>query len=510
MRIRSLRTLTPAFVALYLSSPATALAQSSGKGVSVPANSGRRPEPTQPARPTTSGSGQPAAVGVVPFADTKFRMDAIGLTMSLPEGATAQSTTIGGRGTTQIMPANGTWVLNIQTPRTNKADATIGEAVENTISLLQGSVGVVDPDQKAVLETEARILDRNDSLMLNGGAAARFYISLPNTDKSRLMKGYTIFKPSAQQYVVFEFITAEREFAKAKPVYEAIVATASFEDSEAVLAERGAMLQVGVAFLNGLTEADYVQAMPSGKVWQRMFKPAATGSPADAEEIGYRGIRFWRGQRGEVDPSRPRGSYSKMEQEDGYLCSLEGRVAVHGQWADTRQVCFMSPDRAREAWSIVMVVRDENGREVAVASETGARDGTNLTVVTKEPRKPVETVSPPVPEGYISQFENFLLPRLLVRKKLQTTAGFYAWSTNKSVSFRKDVVSRETAGKSGAWSITTFFRDQDAKQTYTYNDKGDLIRGEVDGMGSTEPMEPAQLMRLWEQKGLPTGKLGEK
>lgn len=489
--------------ACLLGSASPVLGQGSGKGVSVPNNSGgRKPDPT----PTPPATKPAASNGVVTFAAEKFRLDSVGLELSLPEGATAQSTTIGGRATVQIRPLQSNWVLNIQTPLTSNPKATIEEAADKTVSLLQGSVGVLDPDQKTVLETEARILERSDNLQLAGGPTSRFYVTIPNTDRTRLVKGYTIFKPSAQQYVVFEFITSEVEFAKVKPVYEAVVATASFADSEAVMAERGVFIQAGEAFFSGLGEADYVAAMHNEKVWQRLYKPAATGTAMDAEELGYRGIRFWRGKRGEVDPGKAAKSYSKMEQEEGLLCSIEGRLAVQGKWADTRQVYYMKPDRSAEAWSIVTVVRDASGKQVAAATETGARDGTSLNIVTTEPGRPVENVSPPVPEGYISQFEGFLLPRLLVRKKMQTTVGTYSWSKTR-ISFRKDEVSRETAGRNGLWTIKTIFRDQDSGQTYTYNEKGDMIRGEIEGFGVWEPMAPEQLFRLWENKGLPTGKL---
>jgi len=446
-------------------------------------------------------------MGVVAFAEEKYRLDVVGLVMSLPEGAQAQSTSIGGRQNVQIVPKETNWVLNVQTPRTSNAEATIEDAAEKTITLLQGSVGVLDPDQKSVLETEARLIERNDHIKLAGGPASRFYISLPNPDKTRIVKGYTIFKPTSQQYVVFELITSEIEFPKVKSIYETVIGTASFADSEAVMAERGIFVKAGAAFLAGLTEADYVQAMHDNKIWQRLSKPAPTGAPLDAEEIGYRGIRFWRGRRGEVDPAKPKASYGTSEQEEGYLCSIEGRTKVRTQWADTTQIYFLSTDRQSETWSIKMVAHDENGREIGGAKETGARDGTNLTIVTTEKGRSVQTVSPPVPEGYVSQFESFLLPRLLIRRKMQTTTGLYCWMTNKSVSFRKDDCSREGGGRGTVWTIKTTFRDDESKQTYTFNDKGDLIRGEVEAVGVWEPMEPHQIQKLWEQKGLPTGKL---
>lgn len=476
-----------------------------GQGVGVPSNTSRPAKPavkgTDRQNPPSSGAG-----GVVTFAEEKFRLDSVGLVMSLPEGASAQSTSIGSRANVQIAPKEANWVLNIQTPRTSNSESTIADATEKTIATLQGSVGVVDPDQKTVLETQAKILERQDNLSLAGGAASRFYLSLPNTDASRLVKGYTIFKPSATQYVVFEFITSEKDFAKAKPVYEAVVATANFADSDALNAERAGLVKAGQSFMSSLTEADYVTAMNGEKTWFRCSKPASTGAASDAEELGYRGVRFWRGQRGEIDPTKPKAKYSKAEQEEGYLCSIEGRQLVEGSVIDSRGIFFMKPDRSDETWSLIVVKPDPDGRDPEVASETGARTGSSLTIVTKAKGRPVETVQPPVPDGYVSQFESWLLPRLMVRKKVQSTLGFYHWERS-SVGYRKDVVEHD-GPRNAPWVIITSFREEEARQKYSYNDKGELVKGELaGGRGVWEPMEPSAILRLWEQKGLPTGKL---
>lgn len=481
-----------------------ALGQGSG-GVGVPSNSARPSRQPQPATPTNPAAAAGAG-GVVTFAEEKFRMDAVGLSMSLPEGATAQSTTMANKAVVQIIPKEANWAINVQTPRTSNAEATIAEAADRTVATLQGSVGVLDPDQKVVLETAAKVLERQDNLELPGGPASRLYISIPNTDETRVVKGYTIFKPTSAQYVVFELTAAEKDFSKIRAVYEAIIATASFADSDAVMAERGAYIKAGQAFVSGLTEADYVTAMAETKAWFRCSKAASTGAASDADELGYRGVRFWRGKRGEIDPSKPANKYSKTEQEEGYLCSIEGRQVIEGQIVDSRGIFFMKPDRSEETWSLIVVRPDPDGRDPEVASETGARTGSSLTVVTKAKGRPVETVQPPVPEGYISQFEAWLMPRLLVRKKVQTTVGFYLWERS-SVGYRKDVVSKG-GPRHAPWTIVTSFRDEDARQTYSYSDAGDLVRGELPGgRGVWEPMEPAAIHRLWERKGLPTGKL---
>lgn len=499
MRIPRFRSgLIPVLAASLIMGASPAPAQ-----VGVPGNTAR---PSRPAAPSANPAAVAGAGGVVTFAEEKFRLDSVGLTMSLPEGATAQSTTMANRAVVQIIPREANWAINIQTPRTSNPEASIAEAADKTIATLQGSVGIVDPDQTVVLETQARLLERNDDLSLPGGPAARLYISMPNTDGTRVIKGYTIFKPTPAQYVVFELTAAEKDFSKVRGVYEAIIATASFADSEAVMAERGAFIMAGQAFVDSLTEADYITAMGKDKMWFRCFKPAATGAASDAEELGYRGVRFWRGQRGEIDPGKPKSKYSKTEQEEGYLCSIEGRQIIEGQIIDSRGIYFMRPDRSEETWSLIVVRPDPDGRDPEVASETGARTGTSLTVVTKAKGRPVETVQPPVPEGYISQFESWLMPRLIIRKGVQSTLGFYHWERS-SVGYRKDIVSKG-GPRHAPWKIVTSYRDEDARQTYVYDDDGNLVRGELPaGRGVWEPMDPAAIVRLWERKGLPTGKL---
>lgn len=483
-------------------------------------NSGSRPtsvpgntvKPTQPP-PAPATSTPPARstgpTAVVPLAPEPFRLDAVGLTMRLPEDCSAQSTSVGGRATTQITPLRTNWILNIQIPRTSNPEATIGEAAQTTLAAIAQSVGVVglnrdDSVPERVAATQAKLLERNDKLLLEGGAAARFYISIPNTDNSRLVKGYTIFKPQPLQYVVFELITAESEFEKVKPIYETIVGTAQFADSEAVMAERSIYVKTTQALLNSLTEADYAAAMHDRKVWHRLSKPATSGSPMDAEEIGYRGVRFWKGQRGEVDPDKPRTAWGPSEQERGYLCSVEGRFLTSQGLADTRGVYFMKPDRSEETWSVKSVFHDRSGKQVSAATETGARIGDSLTVVQAETGRPLKNLSPAIiGEGYLSKFDTFLLPRLAVRRQLQATLGGYSWSDREGVlAFRRDEIVRDGA----AWTIRTSFREEGATQTYTYNEKGDLIRGEVDGLGIWEPIEVEALFNLWKQKGLPTGK----
>lgn len=471
----------------------------------VPTNTGG-PRTAQPDK-----SPIKPATAAVAFAEAPFRLDALGLVMKVPEGATASSVSLYGRPTTQLMPADNTWILNVQTPKSGSA-TTLAKVTEETLLGIQANEGVIGRDDKMdpriISTTQAEVLERNDALKINGADATRFYVSAPTPDgKTILVKGYTIFQPSPQQFVVFELVTSKAEFAKSKGIYETVVGTAHFEDASQTAIQRGALVKAGVGFFSGLTEADYVQAMIEKKTWQRLYQPSPTGSSMDAKELGYRGIRFWRGVRGEIDPQKPKSSYGSAEKQEGYLCSVEGRFIIEGGVADSRGVYFMTPDRNEEAWSVQTVYRDASDKQVSASSETGARIGESLNVVKKGSGEPVKQLAPPMMgEGYISKFETFLLPRLLVRKKIETTIGVYAWSERETISYRKDEVARTGSGRSSTWSIKTSFRDEPPSQNYTYTDAGDLIRGEVEGLGTWEPMEPDALFRLWKQKDLPTDK----
>lgn len=445
--------------------------------------------------------------GVTELSDEPYRLDSVGLSVRLPMGANAESTRIGGRTSVQVVPTERSktdrnWIINIQTPVTTKDGATIAEAMEKTISLIQGSYGIVDKDQQQVLETQAQMLDRVDDLKLPGGDAARFYVSIPRGDGSRLVKGYTIFKPSAKQYVVFEFITGEKDFPALKSLYETTVGTAAFSGGDAMTLARGSAVKAGSAFMQQLSDQDYAAALSDKEVWYRLYRPAKTGATSDADELGYRGVKFWHGQRGEVNPAKPKAQWSKADQQDGYLAQVRGRILLESGVGDTLGTYFMTPDRNEECWTITTVFKDTAGKQIASATETGARMKDEMTIVKDESGKPLTHIKPPIMgEGYVSQLETFLLPRLMVSKKIQADLGFYAYQSSPSgtISFRKDSISNEGA----LWKVVTYFREDSPPQVSTYNEKGDLLKTTLDDGRSWEPVDLTALKRLWQQKGLP-------
>ena len=446
-----------------------------------------------------------SATGALMLADEPYRLDSVGLSVRIPLGCQVKSNRIADRQTAQIVPDGSTWIINIQTPTATADNGTIEQALEKTLDLLRGTYGIVDRDQREVVETQAKIIEQIKDLKLPGGPAARLYVSTPRGNQSRLIKGYTIFKPQPKQFVVFEFICHEPDFGKLRGTYETVVGTALFAGADATSTARGTAIKSGVALLNSLTEQDYTAAMGEKELWYRMFKPGKTGTKGDDDEIGYKGLRFWRGKRGEINPAKPRNLWKSADEQDGWLASIRSRVIWNGHILDTQALYYMTPDRNEESWSISMGVKQLNGQNISDASETGARINREMTIVKTASKQQPVTLKPPIMgDGYISQFETLLMPRIIVQKKLQTELGFYCWqnyagSDSGTISFRKDVL----APQGSMFTLTTNLRDDSAPQVSVYNDKGELTRAELPGNIVWEPTDLTMLKRLWKDKGLP-------
>ena len=484
------------------------------QGVPVPDNArGKTPVPKPAPQPQVVPAPKiepKGSVGAVVMADEPLRLESVGLTVQIPEGTRVESARMNGRQVTQLVEASGLWILNIQTPQTSNEAATIKQATDQTLSLLQGSVGVVDPNQETIQSTDAKVLLREDDLQLGGGTASRLYVSLPEMDhKSRVVKGYTIFKPGPKQFVVFELLCGEVNFGAARVAYEATVATAQFVSSSDLMMTRMAGVKAGTALLLQLSEQDWLSAMePEGKEqWYRMYKPGADGSRQSATEVGYYGVRFWRGMRGEVDSTKKKADFNTTERQEGYLVRVRSRVISGKAIADNDGVFFMTPDRSEEAWSFKTAAREIDGKQSALASESGARTGEDLQIIKNEPGKATMTIKPPVKEGYMSQFETFIMPRVLAQKGIEGEFGWYAYEAwpSGTVTFRKDVVKKDAAEKQTR--VVTTIRPDARPQTAVFDEFGRLIGTQLTDDGLVrEPIDIATLKQIWQQKGLPTDK----
>ena len=305
-------------------------------------------------------------------------------------------------------------------------------------------------------------------------------------------------------------ICGETDFGIARVAYETSIGTATFADSDVVAKSRQAAIAAGLKLFRGFGERDYLAAMsrPGKELWYRLYSPGPTGSPADTQELGYRGVKFWKGRRGEIDPRKPPNTWNKSEQQEGYLVQDRSRVLLTGMVANTQIIAFMTPDRREESWSATTALRDSAGKQLAVVTEIGSRFDNDLSVMTNESGKPTKSTKPAIAgDGYISQFERVILPHLLAVGHTPAEYGFYAWdSTNATIVFRRESLVRENVGDrgAGAWTLATIIRDESKKQTTMLGDKGEILGATLEDGRTWEPIELDVLKRLWQEKGLPT------
>ena len=477
-----------------------------------------KPAPTNATPPATPASS-PAAVN---FAEDPLVVDSVGLTFRIPAGARVQTSNIAAANNVAILaPDLSSWVINVQTPTTANPTSTPKDAAERTINDLLARVLLRDSATKELVGSEGRVLERTEKLVVEGSAtpAARFYVSLPalgRTGDARTIYGYTIFKPQPTQYVVFELICSDNNYQKARRLYELSVASATFQDPEKLASTRQNAVATGAALLSRLTTADFDAACAEPQRWFRLYEPAPSGKPEDAAEHGYRGLRFFKGTRAQIDMRITADSPKAAANETnpaGYLANLSARLlrgtGLRGvyQLVDVEGVYFTTPLRDQEAWSIRMVVKEGGSEKSRVYTETGTRGGRSMTVISDLPGQPNRTLMPSVPpDGYLTQVERFLLPRLMTRIGLEGETAFYCYQTKtQAISLRRDVLAKQP-GTADVWSIVTRERESAEPQKYLYKNDGSLIRAELEDGIAMEPSTLEDINAIWKSKGLPVGK----
>ncbi len=461
---------------------------------------------TPKADPGAPVPAQPS--GRVEFAVDPLRLDPVGLTMLVPVRAAVQSTRIGGLATAQIADADSKWIINIQTPQATTAESSVTTAAEQTIALIQGSVGVMDPGQTKVLSTDAKLISRR-AFQLTGQMVEQFYLSVPRgRGDGKLVKGYTIFKPSASQFVVLELITTEEEFERTRPIYETVAGTATFADMGKISETRGAAVQAGITLFKNLGDKDWDELLDGTERWQRLTMPAPGGDPTDAEELGYRGIQFWRGSRGEIDADRDPATWGAADRDEGYLAKIRVRLLEgKDQVIDSEAIYFTTPDRLDESWEVRTYVRSRGGKTLSTWRETGGRggrDGHDMTVQIQQSSQSPRIVKPLIQgEGYLGALEALLLPRVMIHSGAQADFAFYTYRTqSETISMRRDKLDRaKTPG--GGWIVTTVFREGETEQVSSYAANGDLVQIDLGDGRLWKPIEVDALFNLWMRKGLP-------
>ncbi len=493
-------TLAPIAVAVFALASATHGFAQDSKPKQPPSRQLKTPAPAAKPGP-----------GAVALTEEALKVDSAGLTFFAPEKATVKSTSAGGEPSYQILAEDSTWWIDVRTPATSNSGISVTDAGEAALEQLLARHGEQN-DTTNVIKTVAKVLDKTAGLVTDPNRpdvrAFRFYVLLPQVGKSvNVVRGYTLFKVSSNRFVAFELTTPESEFERSRGIYETVVAAARFEDTSAAMSQRAVAVKAGLSLLERIGSKEMQAAIATrNDRWERLYIPPTGGADMDATEVAYRRIRCHEGQRGELDPTRAKSRWSAADKEPGYILQVDARYLDGAKRVvDMQSMFFMTADRSEETWSIRQAVRE--GDKVATTTETGSRNGKNLTVKTEVSGQPNPQVFSPKFEsdGYVSQIESYLLPQLLISAKLPAQYGFYVFqSRDGKVKLRNDTL-EQPPDRPNLWKLVTTFADdpQKTRQVSLYNDAGELIRTELPDGKVWEPTDFDRLVKLWRAKDLP-------
>ncbi|MBL0920947.1 MAG: hypothetical protein IBJ10_02330 [Phycisphaerales bacterium] len=465
-----------------------------------------------PQAPPTAPAASPAGAGAVALHPEPFDFPGLGLTISLPDRALVETTTAGRTESFNVRPPDNAWMLSFEERRSRDFNLTPAAIADELIAGFQASrvKGVPSRNPRGSqpqidrAQTEVRVLDRQPSLILGGVPASRFYLTVPE-DESNLIHAYTVFMAEPGRFVIARMQCLEPELPRARLLYEAVMASAKFKDPIEAATERAAAILAGEGLMRGLSQEDLDGALLPEPEWRRLFRPASTGSPKDAQEVAYQKIEIRRGARGDLTPERPPARWTATEKQPGYLVRVVGRYLDGGRLIDSESVFFATlglSENDEEAWTVRLRIRE--GAKEAAWTETGARFGRRLSVrVQADGASPTETTWTIPDKGYISQVESFMLPRLLARSRTPLVFAFYCYnSTTGKIELRRDVM--ESADDGANWLIRTRLTESMAERETLLTAEGGLISTTTADGVVMEPTELDRLHALWKSKGLPT------
>jgi hypothetical protein len=437
------------------------------------------------AAPASASANQPVGVRL---AETPLRIEHLGLSMLLPEQAEARTDQFGTLSTTVIEPAGGIGFFTLQARKSKDAELSPTDVIDALVGRKE----------------HERVLDRAANLTIGRMPADRVYLAMTPSSPGgpTPIRGVTVVRTAPGQVVVIELFTEAPKFDQARLVYETSVATMRVASADDLATRRVAAVRAGVELFER-TSADEMASLVAsfGQRFERLFTPAVTGADSDATEHGYRRVKAWVGKRGDLTPGRAPSTYSKPDQQDGYIVQIDALLLESDMRVDTQAICFLSLDRSEEAWTIRMAVRD--GTQTSRWTETGARRGTSMAVTTQPERGEPQVIKPLLQtEGYLSMVESHLLGSLLARAGIESTFGFYAYQSSAgTVKLRMDSVEKTTLG--GPIRVLSRLSDDAESQVATYTAGGEMLRIEQTDGRVWEPVSLEELVSLWKSKGLP-------
>lgn len=463
--------------------------------------------PTPPTTPAAEAKGPRLALASEPM-----KLEAIGLTLYPPEGARTAVFPAGSNKAAQYQAEDQSWLIEIKTPTTADGFTAIKAVADSALTQLQSTTKISEQSADGKFLSASQLIGREPAegkqLLIGAGgrqvAVERFYLRMPSVEgKDDTVRGFTIAQISPRQFVTWELFTTNNDFAKAKQAYETSIATSAFADYENLKLERRTAVLLSKKVLEGFDTAALTAVLnETPEVWQRLYKPASSGSDADAREVGYRRIRTKIGPRSIIASDDPNNAKTVKDREDGFVVTMDARWLNDGRIVDSRSAYFLSLDKREEVWSVQMAIRE--GGKVSTFSETGARDGRSTSVRIDGTGLQPKTIKPVFPDdGYLSRVESMVWHKLLLKDKARTTYGSYTYQSNgETIQYRADSLD-QPSDKPGMVEIKTFLDPNRAPQVSYYKENGDFVRTEMPDGTIWESTKLDTLVKLWKEKGLP-------
>lgn len=455
----------------------------------------------------------PAAAQGVSMELHPFEIPSLGMTVRLPEGSVIDIRRIAGSESLVVItdPDNPHWSIRFQNYIARDPDMSPPRILDEIIKSRQARWKARDADQPNLELTRLRFFQRNDRLLIGGTRqASRVYTDVPADPKLETV-GYTVIRHDAiavdpdqprvggmPQFVVCEMHAIPEgidtsNIQKTMQLYETVLATITFRDPAEMKAERYAAINMGQAFLDSLNIDDLTLELDEDARFFRIYRPAEASD--GSSEVGWKRLEVRKGRRGELEPDRPRKLWREADLEDGFIAREEARVVIEGTTFDTRGIYFLSDDRESEVWSIVNVA-ERDGRKDS-STLTLVRDEHGITVTTAvRGQMPDEKKYRTLPEGYLSRVELYLLPRLVVNRRIPGLYGFYTYDPIlQSLTYREESFSNE----GGVWIQETIPTANTASMKTTIDRQGHIVSKDMGSGAWMEPSSADEIKRIWKR-----------
>jgi hypothetical protein len=327
-------------------------------------------------------------------------------------------------------------------------------------------------------------------------------VRLERPDNTEVVSGYTVIATGPGRFLLFELTTPVEGFDRTRRVYESIVGVAEIRDPSEAAQERAAGVIASDMLLASLNREDFVSMLDDEARYFRLYRPVATGADADAEEIAYQRVVLSEGQRGELDPAKARNRWTSADRQHGYIVRIDGRFLDQDRVVDSRSIYFLSLDREEESWTLRMRIRDDKRREQNWR-ETGVRLGDDIKVtIDQDGEPPTLTQWKRPPEGYASQVESYMLPRIYARFGAPSVFNVYRYnSATGELTMRTDEFAPLESGE--GWTLMTKAHADAPIETTVLDEQGHIIRRVLPTGIVMEPSSLDRLKQLWSSKGLP-------